>query len=108
MCTGDIAWRLYDTYGYPLDLTELMAEERGLGVDKNGYEEAKQHAVVCMYICTCECVCACVCVCVCVCVSVKCAFIYVHMYTLGCLYTLVGLHTEMCIDLNMLQNMPFI
>ncbi|KAL5467685.1 hypothetical protein EMCRGX_G031948 [Ephydatia muelleri] len=42
---GDIAWRLYDTYGYPLDLTELMAEERGLGVDKNGYEEAKQHAV---------------------------------------------------------------
>ena len=81
MCTGDIAWRLYDTYGYPLDLTELMAEERGLGVDKNGYEEAKQHAVVCVYICMCECVCVCVCVCVCQC--------EVCIY-ICCLYTLVG------------------
>lgn len=39
--TGDIAWRLYDTYGFPVDLTELMAEEKGLTVDMKSYEESK-------------------------------------------------------------------
>ena len=36
---GEDAFRLYDTYGFPLDLTELMAEERGMKVDSAGFEE---------------------------------------------------------------------
>ncbi|XP_055943134.1 alanine--tRNA ligase, cytoplasmic-like [Argiope bruennichi] len=41
---GDIAWRLYDTYGFPIDLTQLMVEEKGLQIDMTGYEEAKKQA----------------------------------------------------------------
>ena len=41
---GDVVWRLYDTFGFPLDLTCLMAEERGLKVDCEGYEVAKEKA----------------------------------------------------------------
>ncbi|KAK3908980.1 Alanine--tRNA ligase, cytoplasmic [Frankliniella fusca] len=41
---GDVAWRLYDTYGFPVDLTQLMAEEKNLAVDMAGYEESKKQA----------------------------------------------------------------
>ncbi|XP_046469188.1 alanine--tRNA ligase, cytoplasmic [Neodiprion pinetum] len=41
---GDVAWRLYDTYGFPVDLTQLMTEEKGLTIDMKGYEEAKKQA----------------------------------------------------------------
>ncbi|RWS11029.1 alanine--tRNA ligase: cytoplasmic-like protein, partial [Dinothrombium tinctorium] len=41
---GDIAWRLYDTYGFPIDLTCLMVEEKGLTVDMAGYETCKTRA----------------------------------------------------------------
>lgn len=41
---GEVAWRLYDTYGFPVDLTQLMTEEKGLTVDMVSYEEAKKAA----------------------------------------------------------------
>ncbi len=37
---GDDAFKLYDTYGFPIDLTELMARERGYTVDIPGFERA--------------------------------------------------------------------
>lgn len=43
---GDVAWRLYDTYGFPIDLTRLMAEEKGLRVDEAGYEAAKEQSYI--------------------------------------------------------------
>ncbi len=37
---GDDAFRLYDTFGFPIDLTELMARERGYTVDIAGFDAA--------------------------------------------------------------------
>jgi alanyl-tRNA synthetase len=38
--SGEDAFRLYDTFGFPIDLTELMARERGYLVDIVGFERA--------------------------------------------------------------------
>lgn len=44
---GDVAWRLYDTYGFPIDLTHLMCEEKGLSIDMEAYEKAKKESQLC-------------------------------------------------------------
>jgi len=40
MISGEDAFKLYDTYGFPIDLTQLIAGERGQGVDLKGFESA--------------------------------------------------------------------
>ncbi len=44
---GDVAFKLYDTYGFPYDLTEDALRAQGLGVDRAGFDEgmAKQKAM---------------------------------------------------------------
>ena len=39
---GNFAFELFDTYGFPIDLTCLMAKEKGLEVDMNGFEQNLQ------------------------------------------------------------------
>ena len=39
---GDVAFKLYDTYGFPLDLTEDALRPRGISVDKPGFDAAMQ------------------------------------------------------------------
>ena len=44
---GDTCWLLYDTYGFPPDLTQIMAEEKGLTVDMQAFEVSKAAAKLC-------------------------------------------------------------
>ncbi len=37
--SGEDAFKLHDTYGFPIDLTQLMARERGVEVDTDGFEK---------------------------------------------------------------------
>ena len=39
---GEVAFLLHDTYGFPIDLTQLMAREEGLGVDMARYNDLMQ------------------------------------------------------------------
>ena len=39
---GESAFKLYDTYGFPFELTKEIASENGLNVDEEGYKEAMQ------------------------------------------------------------------
>jgi alanyl-tRNA synthetase len=41
---GETAFKLYDTYGFPADLTDVIAQERGLTVDTAAYERALEEA----------------------------------------------------------------
>ena len=40
--TGDVAFKLYDTYGFPLDLTQESLRARGIAVDQDGFTFAMQ------------------------------------------------------------------
>jgi len=39
---GEVAFKLYDTYGFPLDLTQDVAREKGLCVDETGFQRAME------------------------------------------------------------------
>src|SRR6266850_5899514 len=41
--SGEDAFKLYDTYGFPIDLTQLIAGERGQTVEVEGFERALEH-----------------------------------------------------------------
>ena len=40
--SGEVAFKLYDTYGFPLDLTQDMLRELGLSIDLQGFEKCMQ------------------------------------------------------------------
>lgn len=41
---GDVVFKLYDTYGFPSDLTKLMSEEQGFAIDEKGFDQEMESA----------------------------------------------------------------
>ncbi|KAJ7471785.1 tRNA synthetases class II (A)-domain-containing protein [Mycena latifolia] len=41
---GQDVWRLHDTFGFPVDLTRFMAEEKGLGINEEQFQTAKSRS----------------------------------------------------------------
>ena len=41
---GDVIFKLYDTYGFPPELTEIMCKEQGLSIDMIGFDKAMENA----------------------------------------------------------------
>ncbi|RKX18101.1 MAG: alanine--tRNA ligase, partial [Candidatus Zixiibacteriota bacterium] len=41
--SGNDVFRLYDTYGFPVDLTRVMAEEKGFTIDEKGFKQLMEH-----------------------------------------------------------------
>jgi alanyl-tRNA synthetase len=39
---GDVAFKLYDTYGFPIDLTQDILRSKGLQVDMDGFHQAME------------------------------------------------------------------
>src|SRR5258706_11624493 len=42
--SGATAFKLYDTYGFPIDLLEVICDEKGVEVDREGYDRALEEA----------------------------------------------------------------
>ena len=40
--SGEIAFRLHDTYGFPIDLTEELVQSRGVALDRAGFDQAME------------------------------------------------------------------
>ena len=40
MLSGEHAFKLYDTYGFPMDLTQEILEEKGFTIDEEGFKNA--------------------------------------------------------------------